>query len=685
MAVVCVAALASVAGMLGCAGRTPPAVGGVLSQVPDDSPVRAALHHAETAVNGIEAIPGRERTFKNTIAALDDIYGRLEIDTNMIRFMPYVSTDPDERDAGERAEQDVVDWLIDLEKREALYDAVRAYAARASGLTATQQRLLDHTLRDFRRAGMTLPTEKRAELTAIRKELNKLSIEFDKNIREDETTVPLGRAELAGLPDEYFENPSLRTSGDLYVVDVSYPQFNPVMDYCQIEQTRHKMWLAYKRRGGTGNVRVIEQILELRARAAALLGYDHPADYEIEIKMARNADAVVEFYRKLRPLVRKKALRDLEELVAAKRRHTGKRDVKIYPWDTNFYLNRIKKAKYAVDTELVREYFPLDAVLDGLFSITQNLYGLEYRDVTARARSQGRPLWHEDARLYEVWDKATGEMLGEFYLDLHPRPNKYGHAAQWGLVQHKVWSDGSVSLPVAALVCNFAEPRADRPSLMSHDEVETFFHEFGHCLHTILSESKYYRFSGTSVERDFVEAPSQMFENWVWDADVLATFARHYKTGKPFPDDLLDGMIAARYLGSGMAAERQFFYGLYDLKCHLDATGDIDTTQLGMDLWDPAGENVELYDPVPETYFQAAFGHLTGYQAGYYGYQWSLVYACDMFQRFKELGMLLPDAGMYDRRKILSRGGTTDGMNLVRDYLGREPTMDAYLKHLGLE
>ncbi len=673
MAVVCVAA------GIAAFGST------ALSQIPDDSPVRAALQRAETAVSGIEAISGRKRTFENTIAALDDMYGRLEIDTNMIRFMPYVSTDPDERDAGERAEQDVADWLIDLEKREALYDALRAYAERASGLTATQQRLLDHTLRDFRRAGMTLPAEKRAELTAIRKELNKLSIVFEKNIREDETTVPLSRAELAGMPVEYFDNPSLRKSGDLYMVDVSYPQFNPVMDYCENEQTRHKLWLAFKRRGGTGNVRVIEQILELRGRAAALLGYDHPADYETEIKMTRNADAVVEFYRKLRPLVRKKALRDLEELVAAKRRHTGKRDAKIYPWDTNFYLNRIKKAKYAVDSELVREYFPLEAVLDGLFSITQNLYGLEYRDVTAKARSQGRPLWHENARLYEVWDKANGEMLGEFYLDLHPRPNKYGHAAQWGLVQHKVWPDGSVSLPVAALVCNFAEPTADRPSLMSHDEVETFFHEFGHCLHTILSESKYYRFSGTSVERDFVEAPSQMFENWVWDADVLATFARHYETGKPFPDDLLDGMIRARYLGSGMAAERQFFYGLYDLTCHLNPDGDVDTTQLGLDLWDPAGEDVELYDPVPETYFQSAFGHLTGYQAGYYGYQWSLVYACDMFQRFKELGMLSPDAGMYYRRKILSRGGTTDGMNLVRDYLGREPTMDAYLKHLGLQ
>ena len=189
---------------------------------------------------------------------------------------------------------------------------------------------------------------------------------------------------------------------------------------------------------------------------------------------------------------------------------------------------------------------------------------------------------------------------------------------------------------------------------------------------------------GTQVERDFVEAPSQMFENWVWDAAVLKSFARHYETGQPFPDDLLAGMMQARHLASGMIAERQFFYGLFDMKCHIARDGEVDTTQLAHDLWDPRKDNVELYDPVPATYFQSAFGHLVGYQAGYYGYQWSLVYACDMFQRFQEQGMLDPEAGRYYRQHILARGGTVDGMDLVRGYLGREPKMDAYLEHLGL-
>jgi thimet oligopeptidase len=669
-------------GLVGCGAKTPAASASEVPSVDPDSPVADALARAEKTVQEILAVPRGDRDFDNTVGRLDDLIAQLELDTNMTMFLAYVSTDAAEREAGERAEEDVQNWLIELEKREDLYRAVGEYADTNPRLEGEQKRLLEHTMRDYRRAGMDLEPDERDELKAIQKEITRLSIEFEKNIREDDTRVPLTRAELSGLPEQFFDNPNLKRSGDIYLVGMAYPQFLPIQDHCDNEITRKKVWLAYKRRGGKKNVRVLEQILELRGQAAQRLGYAHPADYETEIKMAKNAESVMAFYEKLRSLVRRKAERDYEELVTAKRQHTGNPDAKLYPWDSSFYINYLKKTKYAVDSEKVREYLPLDRVLDGLFSITQALYGLEYREVTA---TTNRPLWHEDVRLYEVWDEAGGDLLGEFYLDMHPREEKYSHAAQWGLAQHKVWSTGEVTKPLAALVCNFSKPTAERPSLLTHDEVETFFHEFGHCLHTLLSEARYFSFAGTSVERDFVEAPSQMFENWVWDADVLKGFARHYETGEPFPDQLLAGMLEARHLASGMLAERQFFYGLYDMSCHVSPTGVIDTTQLAHDLWNPAKENVELYDPVPETFFQAAFGHLTGYQAGYYGYQWSLVYACDMFERFKELGMLSPQTGLYYREQILARGGVVDGMDLVTTYLGREPQMGPYLEHLGLE
>ena len=351
---------------------------------------------------------------------------------------------------------------------------------------------------------------------------------------------------------------------------------------------------------------------------------------------------------------------------------------KLASWDWWHYAEKLRQEKYALDDAALRPYFKLENVRQGIFTLCERLYGLKFtqrRDV---------PVYNPEVTVFEVRD-ADNQYLGVLYMDFHPRPGKRGGA--WsGSFRRQYFADGKRVAPLSTITCNFTRSTADAPSLLSVDEVETFFHEFGHCLHTILSESRYWQFGGTNVERDFVEAPSQMFENWMWDADVLATFARHYETGEPFPDDLLAGMLAARNMGSGMKAERQYFYGLYDLMCHTVPDGVVDTTELGMRLWDPEGENVELYDPVPGTYFQASFGHLTGYQAGYYGYQWALVFACDMFERFQELGgMLDPDAGAYYRRRILSRGGTIDGIDLVEGYLGRESTMDPYLVHLGLE
>ncbi len=680
-----VIAISLVAGpftLIAAAGTAPKDDIGLKPAIPEQSPIEAALRMANRRIDDIVSIPNERRTFRNTIAAMDDVLAELELGSNMTMFMAYVSTDAEERDRGQQAEEHYTNWLIDLGKREDLYEVIKAIADTNPELRGEERRLLDHTMRDYRRAGMTLSSKTRETLKEVQKELTRLSIEFEKNIREDETRVPLTREELSGMSEDYFAG--LTRTGDMYLLGMSYPEFIPIQDYCDNEATREKTWLAYKRRGGRQNVRVLERILELRAEHARLLGYAHPADYETEVRMAKNADTVLKFYDELRPLVRRKARLDYQEFVEAKRRHTGDYAAELEPWDFSFYEKLLKKEKYAVDSELVREHLPLDACIDGLFGITQSLYGLKYTDITERARAEGRKFWHEDVKLYEVTDAATGGHLGDFYLDLHPRENKYGHAAQWGLAQHKVWINGEVTKPLAALVCNFSKPTADKPSLLTHEELETFFHEFGHCLHTILSEGRFWQFSGTSVERDFVEAPSQMFENWVWDGDVLRSFARHHRTGAPFSSDLLDGMVAARYLGSGMLAERQFFYGLFDMTCHVRPDGKVDTTALAHDLWGGRGEGVELYAAVPETFFHAAFGHLTGYQAGYYGYQWSLVYACDMFQRFKELGMLDPDAGMYYRKNILAKGGSEDGLDLVRGYLGREPDMKAFLRHLGL-
>ena len=645
--------------------------------------VDKAIARADKSVQNILAIPTEKRTFENTVGAVDDVIAQMELDTNMFLFQAYVSPDADLRESAQAGDQQIRDWRIELSKNEDLYKAIKQYAGTDPKLLGEHRRYLEESMRDYRRAGMELPPDEREKLKAIQKEISRLAIEFDKNIQDDETVVPLTKEELVGMSDEYLEG--LTKSGNIYLVGLSYPEFLPLGDYCENETTRQKVWLAYKRRGGRANIKVLEDMVAKRAEAAKILGYESTAAYEIETKMAKTPKAIEDFYRDVRPLVRKKALKDWEEFTEAKRRHTGNPEAVLRPWDFDFYDKLLQREKYAVDMEEVRQYFPLDRVNEGLFAITQSLFGIEFRDVTEHERKAGNYFWHEDVKLYEVWDKDQDRRLGNFYIDLHPRPNKYGHAAQWGLAQHKIWSNGKLTEPLAALVCNFTKPTADKPSLLDHDEVETYFHEFGHCLHTLLSEAEMFSFAGTSVERDFVEAPSQMLENWVWDPDVLQTFAKHWKTGEPIPRRLVDGMVAARHLGSGLKTERQIFYGLYDFTLHSDPEGDLDSTELGLDLWGGLGEGVELYEAVPETWFQSAFGHLTGYQAGYYGYQWSLVYACDMFERFRELGVLDGKAGRYYRNTILAKGGTEDGLDLVRGYLDREPDMSAYLRHLGLD
>lgn len=648
-------------------------------EIPADSPVADALKRAEAAIEQIVAVADGQRTFDNTIGAIDDLVVNLRLDTEFTQFMAHVSTDARERELGQLAEQHVRDFYTELVHREDLYRAVRAYADTQPKLEGEQKRLLEFLLRDFRRAGMELPPEQRERVKQLELELNRLEIDFDRAIRDDETRVPLTLAELAGVPEDVIANQP--RAGELVLWGMDYPSYMPLMTYCENEATRAKVYVAYKRRGGQANVRTLDRILRLRAELARTLGYASPAAYVTEVLMSKTPERVAKFYEELRPLVRRKALQDLQEVQAAKREHTGRPDVVVQAWDEFFYENYLRRTKYAVDSEKVKEYFPLDRVLNGIFQITSRLFGIEYRDVTDQAASRGRPLWHPDVRLFEVWDQKRNELLGEMYLDLFPRDNKYNHFAQFGLFPRKVWSDGRVTRPVVALVCNFSPPGADKPSLMPHEQVETFFHEFGHCLHSILADTRYGWFSGTAVATDFVEAPSQMLENWVWNAETLGVFAGHYRTGQPLPPELLEAMIAARNLMSGMKTERQIFYGLVDQRYHSDPDGEMDTTKIGLETM----AECELYPPVPNTYFQAAFGHLTGYQASYYGYLWSKVFAQDMFTRFREHGLLNPEAGMYYRSKIIGRGGSMDEMEMLKDYLGREPKMDAFIEDLGLK
>ncbi len=641
--------------------------------------VKAAVAKANAAIARIVQIPRGNRTFDNTLGAFDLLGDDLDRETSLTVFLRNVSPDPKVRADAGAAEEFLANYYVELGKREDLYGAIKQYADTKPNLSGEQKRLLDFTMRDYRRAGMDLPKDKRDQVAAIEKDLNKLGLDFETNIAEDATTLSLTEVELAGVPDD--AKSGWTKYHGVYLVRLTGPNYSAIMDDAVDPATREKVRWLWLRRGGQKNVDLLQQILPKRDELAHLLGYKNTVDYEVETRMAKNSETIAKFYAELRPLVQKKVAKDLAEFVQAKREYVQDDKATLDPWDYSFYKRILLQKKYAIDEQKVQEYFSVPNVIKGLFDVTGTLFDVTYKDVTAEAPKLGLPVWHPDVKLYAVFDKSTGKLLGRAYMDLYPRPGKYTHAACWGLQGHRIDDDGTERLPLVALVCNLNKPQGDKPALLSHDDVETLFHEFGHGLHGILSKQRYSRFAGTAVARDFVEAPSQMLENWIWDPKVLGTFAKHYKTGEPIPAEMLASMKKARTLGSGIETAGQMYLGEMDQAFHLAPGGKIDTSEEATKAY----EANMPFQALPDTFPQASFGHLVGYEGAYYGYLWSLVYAADMFQRFEEKGLLNPEAGKWYRDHILAKGGTEDEMDMLRSYLGREPKMDAFLKSLGLD
>ena len=634
-----------------------------------------AMRRCDEAVAAIVATPADQRTFANTFGALESAGDIVAQASGSYGFMAYVSADDALRDTARDWEQRLSKYAVDLGFREDLYDAIREYSERpdAATLSGEEARVLDHTLRDYRRIGFGLPKEQRERVQALMSRLVELGTEFRRAIDEWDDGILATREELAGMPDRWIDG--LKTVEDAgttkYRVSLDYPEIMPFMDNAENADLRRQLFMKNQVKGGEANIRVLEDAIGVRNEAATLLGYDSWASYIVEKRMAKTRESVTTFLTDLEKKVRVKAEADLAALGRSKQEHTG--DAHIDIWDWWFYTNRLHKTEYAVDDFEVANYFPLDAALEGLFFVTQELLGIRY------APAPDAPRWHDDVQAFDIFDKDGTAPFARFYMDLYPRPNKFGHAAAFTLRGGRQLDDGSYQQPISAIVANFTKPTAEAPSLLRHTEVVTFFHEFGHILHQTLTRAKFMEFSGSSTERDFVEAPSQMLEHWVWNSDVLRRFSRHHKTGEPLPDALLDAMIRAKNVSSGIATLRQMFFAQLDFAYHSPGFGG-DTTATLRDLYPVTGF------PYPEgTHFQSGFGHLFGYDAGYYGYLWSRVFGDDMFTRFESAGVLDAATGMHYRRTILERGGSVDGDVLVRDFLGREPNNDAFLRELGLE
>jgi thimet oligopeptidase len=616
--------------------------------------------------------------FANTLGALDRLGHQVGATMNRLYLIKETAVTEAMRDAATDAVKKLQDWAVGLDYREDVYRAVKAYADTQPALQGEEARLLAETLRDYRRAGLALPKAERDEVERLRKELVAVGTDFSTQIGDTKKALKFTRAELEGVPASLLEAPGVKTGDDEYTILVNVTwQYLGVTENAKREEVRKRLVTEQHRLAMAENTPRVEKLLTLRHQIATKLGYQNWADYVIEVKMAKNGATALAFEEKLKAGLQPKFEAELAEFRRLKVRETGDPNAQIHLWDWRYYANQLKKEKYTVDAEELRVYFPMQRCLDGMFTIYQRIFGLKFERVEAPYK------WVDDLQLWAVSDRQTGEPLGFFYLDMFPREGKFNHFAVFPVIDGKQLSDGTYQRPVCSLVCNFPPPTPDKPSLLSHNDVETLFHEFGHAMHGILTRTKFARFAGTSVPGDFVEAPSQMLEAWIWDKAVLDSFAADYRDpARKIPPAILDKLKESKYAIYATHYRRQLSFGLTDLVLHTRITDRNvqDTPALANRILS------ETFLPMPEDSFMIAYlGHFVGYDAGYYGYAWADAIAADMATVFEQAPDRYFDeqAGRRLRDEIYAVGNSRDANESIVKFLGRERSLEPFLKKIG--
>lgn len=627
------------------------------------------IERASKRIDAIASLSAEARNIDSALLSFEDTMADLNEESGPLTFVGYVSTDAALRDEGSKCEEALGQFYVGLFTRRDIYEAFRGNKAR----NAAEQRLLSETLQSFEDNGLKLSDEKLAELKGLLGEVSKKETAFSANLNNDVSTVSFTAEELAGVPAASLARFKRAEDGKLIVTTKS-TDYSEVIENATNPETRRRIMAAYLNRGGEANTKLLEEATGLRARIAKLLGHETWADYKTASRMAQTKDAVLKFLNDLKGKLAERNRQDLAKLLAFKK-ELDPTATTLEQWDIGYYSYQLKKRDYTLDNEKIREYFPADVVVAGMFQVYSQLLGVTYVEV------KDAKVWSSDVKLYEIRDTAKNERIGYFYADFFPREGKYGHAAAFTLVSGRIQADGKYNEPVSSIVANFTPPADGKPSLLTHDEVETIFHEFGHIMHQTLTRAPYASLSGSSTARDFVEAPSQMLENWVWSPEILPLISGHYQdNSKKLPADMLEKMLAARDFGQGIAYTKQLLYGLFDMTIH-SASGQVDVTK----IYDGLYREIVGGEPIAGGHFPGTFGHMMGgYDAGYYGYLWSEVYAQDMFSLFAERGLLNPEIGGAYRRAILEQGSMKESIDILKEFLGREPSPEAFFKKLNL-
>ena len=650
--------------------------------------IEKAIAHCKTTID--EVVASQDYSYANVVAKIEEADDRLGKMWSPVSHMNSVVSSDELRDAHDGCLPLLSEYGTWVGQHEGLYNAYIALkdSEEFAELDEQRQKLINNTIRDFTLSGVALPTDQKKRFAEIQARLSELSSTFSNNVMD--ATMGWSKhvtdeGELSGLPESALAAAAQAAhqkdlQGWLFTLDI--PSYLPVMMYADNAALREEMYRAYTTRaseqgpnaGKWDNTGIIQETLALRTEIAKMLDFSSYAERSIATKMAQSTDQVVGFLEDLAAKSRPQAQQELEEVKAFA--ETRFNVTELNAWDLPYYSEKLKQEKYTISDEMLRPYFPEDKVLHGLFRVVHQLYGLKI------VEQPGVDVWHDDVRYFTITDDADA-LRGSFYLDLYARSKKRGGAWMDECRVRRIKEDGEVQLPVAYLTCNFNGPVGDKPALFTHDEVVTMFHEFGHGIHHMLTKMSVAGVSGINgVPWDAVELPSQFLENWCWEEEALNFISGHYKTGEPLPNDLLDKMLAARDYHSAMQMVRQLEFSLFDFQMHQQdgATVDVQAVLNGV------REQVAVVIPPEFNRFQHSFGHIFagGYAAGYYSYKWAEVLSADAFSKFEEDGIFNRDTGKSFLENILEMGGSREPMELFVAFRGREPKVDALLRHSGI-
>ena len=634
-----------------------------------------AAEELDINLNFLATIPADKRDFTNTVRALEDAYTSYWFVPKNLSLLSYFHQNADVREAAANLEAKGVDKKLSVFARKDVYKALKEYADTKPQLNHEDARLLAKWLERFERAGMALSEKDAKAYAKLNTErLNKIT-QYNVNLNNYKDELVVTREELDGLGETYI-NRLERTKEGKYIVTLKYPDYNPFMSSAKSEKARKSLQEKFARRGGKENVKLLEDTVELRRKQAALLGFKRYPDYVLPVRMAKNYETLEAFLKNLQKEVTPLAQADIQAYLKLKEETTGQKADEMTAWDLPYWSNQYKKKYYQVDDDKIKEYFPTDKVISGMFEVFGNLFGVTFTKADL-------PTWHPDVIVYQIKDKKTGELISNFYLDLFPRDGKYTHAATWSFVDRFELPDGQMQTPSVVIAANFTPAGNGVPSLLEHSEVETLFHEFGHVLQMSMATSKYATLTGDNVAWDYIEAHSQLLENWAWQPQVLKKISAHYKTGETLPDELISSLVKSKNVGVAAAFLRQNFLGQYDLALHT-AAKRVDSTKLYSQMM----KDISGIPMTKGTYPQASFGHIMSltdpYDVGYYVYAWSLVIAQDIFSRFEAEGLFNAELGAKLRKYIYTPGTVYDENEMVEKFLGRPYNDKAFLKSLGI-